>query len=43
MWPRMKAVIYRQLHPVKTMRQFIDDRSLYRLLILVMLAMNCCL
>jgi hypothetical protein len=38
----MKAIIYAQLHPVKTMQQFINDRCLYRLLILGMLLVNWC-
>jgi hypothetical protein len=38
----MKALVYAQLHPVKTMRQFISDRCLYRTLILTMLVMNWC-
>ena len=38
----MKAIIYAQLHPVKTMRQFINDRCLYRLLILGMVLVNWC-
>jgi hypothetical protein len=38
----MKAIIYAQLHPVKTLNQFIDDRCLYRLLILGMMVVNCC-
>ena len=38
----MKAIIYAQLQPVKTMRQFISDRCLYRTLILAMLLVNWC-
>ena len=38
----MKAFVYAQFHPVKTMRQFINDRGLYRALILAMLVMNWC-
>jgi hypothetical protein len=38
----MKAIIYAQLHPVKILNQFIDDRCLYRLLILGMMVVNCC-
>lgn len=38
----MKAIVYAQLHPVKTMKQFINDRGLYRVLILAMLVMNWC-
>jgi len=38
----MKAIVYAQLLPVKTMKQFINDRCLYRLLILGMLLMNWC-
>ena len=39
----MKALVYAQLHPVKTMRQFINDRRLFRMLILAMLAVNWCI
>ena len=38
----MKALVYAQLQPVKTMNQFINDRRLYRTLILAMLVMNWC-
>ena len=38
----MKAIFYAQLHPVKTMKQFINDRSLYRVLILTMLVADWC-
>ena len=38
----MKALIYAQLRPVKTMRQFIEDRILYRMLILVALTLMWC-
>ena len=38
----MKAIVYAQLHPIKTMKQFINDRSLYRLLILAIMVMNWC-
>ena len=38
----MKAIVYAQLHPVKTMKQFINDRCLYRLLILATLVVNWC-
>ena len=38
----MKALVYAQLHPVKTMRQFINDRCFYRALILATLVMNWC-
>ena len=38
----MKAIVYAQFHPVKTMRQFINDRCLYRMLILAMLVVNWC-
>jgi hypothetical protein len=38
----MKTIIYAQLHPVKTMTQFINDRCLYRVLILGMLVLNWC-
>lgn len=38
----MKALVYAQLQPVKTMKQFINDRCLYRTLILTMLVLNWC-
>ena len=38
----MKALVYAQLLPVKTMRQFISDRCFYRVLILALLVMNWC-
>ena len=38
----MRAIVYAQFHPVKTMKQFISDRSLYRSLILAMLVANWC-
>ncbi len=38
----MKAFVYAQLHPVKTMRQFISDRHLYRGLIFTFLVLNWC-
>jgi hypothetical protein len=38
----MKAIIYAQLQPVKTLRQFMSDRRLYRTLILAALVMTYC-
>jgi len=38
----MKAIVYAQLNPVKTLKQFITDRCLYRLLILGMILVNWC-
>jgi hypothetical protein len=38
----MKAILYAQLQPVKTMKQLVNDRCLYRLLILGMILMNWC-
>jgi hypothetical protein len=38
----MKAIIYAQLQLVKTLKQFVNDRCLYRLLILGMLLVNWC-
>jgi len=38
----MKAILYAQLHPVKTLKQFIRDRCLYRMLILAMLVVDWC-
>lgn len=39
---KMRAILYAQLQPVKTMKQFMNDRLLYRTLILAMLVMNWC-
>ena len=38
----MKAILYAQFQPVKTMKQFISDRSLFRTLALGMLLVNWC-
>jgi hypothetical protein len=38
----MKAILYAQFQPVKTMKQFINDRSVFRTLLLVMLLVNWC-
>jgi hypothetical protein len=38
----IKTIISAQLLPVKTMKQFINDRCLYRGLILGVLILNCC-
>ncbi len=38
----IKSFIYAQLRPVKSMKQFIDDRCLYRVLIFGMLVLNWC-
>ena len=38
----IKSFIYAQLRPVKSMKQFIDDRCLYRVLILALLILNWC-
>jgi hypothetical protein len=38
----IKSFISGQLSPVKTMKQFIDDRCLYRVLILALLILNWC-
>jgi hypothetical protein len=38
----IKTIIYAQLLPVKTMKQFINDRCLYRVLILAVLVLNWC-
>jgi len=40
--PVMRAIVYAQLQPVKTMKQFISDRCLYRTLIFAMLVVNWC-
>lgn len=37
----MKSFIYAQLNPVKTMDQLVNDRELYRLLIIAALLMGC--
>ena len=38
----IKCFIYRQLRPIKSMKQFIDDRCLYRVLIFALLILNWC-
>ena len=38
----MRAIVYAQLQPVKTLKQFISDRCLYRAIILAMLFVNWC-
>ena len=38
----MRTILYAQLQPVKTMKQFISDRCLYRTLILALLFVNWC-
>jgi hypothetical protein len=38
----MKNVIYAQFNPVKTMRQLMDDRCLFRLVILASLLIAFC-
>jgi len=38
----MKTLIYAQLNPVKTMRQLMDDRCLFRLGILTTLLIAFC-
>lgn len=38
----MKKLVIAQLLPTKTMKQFINDRCLYRTLILAMLVLNWC-
>jgi hypothetical protein len=38
----MKSILLAQLLPVKTMRQFIADRLLYRMLIFTTLVMMWC-
>jgi hypothetical protein len=40
--PKIIALVNAQLHPVKTLRQFVNDRCLYRVLILALLVMNWC-
>jgi len=39
----MKAILYAQLNPTKTMRQLVNDRNLYRLAIVSSLLMAWCL
>jgi len=39
----MKAMLYAQLNPCKTMTQLINDRNLYRLVILSSLVLAVCL
>ena len=38
----IKSFMCAQLRPVKSMKQFIDDRGLYRVLIFAMLILNWC-
>ena len=38
----IKSFISAQLRPVKSMKQFIDDRCFYRVLIFAMLILNWC-
>jgi hypothetical protein len=38
----MKAILYSQLQPAKTLRQLISDRRFYRSLIFAMLVMTWC-
>jgi hypothetical protein len=38
----MKAILYAQLKPAKTLRQLISDRRFYRALILAALVMTWC-
>jgi len=39
----MKAILYAQLNPSKTMKQLIEDRNLYRLVIVTSLFLAWCL
>ena len=38
----MRAILYAQFNPQKTLEQFINDRSLYRCLILTVLILSAC-
>ena len=38
----MKAIFYAQLNPQKTIEQLINDRSLYRILILTFMILAAC-
>ena len=38
----LKALIRSQLHPVKTLKQMVNDRVLYRSLIAIALVLNWC-
>ena len=38
----MRTFVYAQLQPVKTIKQLIIDRCLYRMLILTFILMNWC-
>lgn len=40
--PEMRAIIWAQLNPVKSMKQVINDRNLYRLLLMTALIIACC-
>ncbi len=38
----MKSLIQSQLHPVKTLKQMVNDRGLYRVMILAAIVLNWC-
>lgn len=38
----MKALLYAQINPSKTLRQLVDDRNLYRLMALAALILSWC-
>lgn len=38
----MKAILYAQFNPQKTLEQFVNDRNLYRFLIVAVLIMSAC-
>lgn len=38
----MKALLYAQINPSKTLRQLVDDRNLYRLLAMAALILAWC-
>jgi hypothetical protein len=38
----MKAILYAQLNPQKTLEQFVSDRNLYRFLIVAVLIISAC-
>jgi hypothetical protein len=38
----MKALIYAQLNPQKTLEQFVNDRNLVRYLIMAVLVLSAC-
>lgn len=38
----MKAIMWQQINPTKTLKQLVSDRNLFRLIVLAGLAMSWC-